>query len=117
MELIERLMPSSTDVTRRTVVRTIGAGGAAALGAGGAGAAAATESNLSHLRVRPDCTCTTEFRCNTNQLCNALSDPKVCEESWQQEYRECCTCDDGTVCDDWADYGQVCCGDVPDHCD
>lgn len=105
-------MSEEQKTTRRTVLRSI-AGGAAAVTVTGAATepvrAAAlpqpTEPDLVVESGRLDevtgssCTCETEYKC----------DSPACGSYDETVYkRECCTCDNGTVCDDWQITSQCC---------
>lgn len=87
------------------MLKSVGAGAGAGLFAFGAAgtAVAGRDADGSNLDVSPDCECYYQYRCDTDLLCE---DPST-DTPYYQEYRECCDCDNGTVCDDWQYSG--CC--------
>lgn len=85
-------------VSRRSVVKTVAAGGLVAAGAATAGSA----DPLAELRVDPDCECTNEIRC-IDRGCSTDS------SNFQLQTRECCTCDGETTCENWTDHDFICC--------
>lgn len=98
-------MSRKTDIDRRTVVKALGTGAGLAVGFGAGGTASASDGGLDGIDTR-DCTCSTDFRCDTSRFCSQR--PPV-DSPYQSQTRECCTCDGETVCEDWSDVDGGCC--------
>lgn len=99
-------MSRYSDIDRRTVVKALGAGAGIAVGFGAGGTASASDGGLDSIDTQ-DCDCFNEFRCDTSRFC--MPDPPV-DSPFQQQVRECCTCDGETICEDtWTDVSGGCC--------
>lgn len=98
-------MSRKTDIDRRTVVKALGAGAGIAVGFGAGGTASASDGGLDSIDTQ-DCDCSPDFRCDTTRFCSQR--PPV-DSPYQSQTRECCTCDDETICEDWSDVDGGCC--------
>lgn len=87
---------TESTTSRRSMLRSVGAGAAATVAL--SGAASGSDTDLSSMRADPSCDCYTDIRCVSSAYCTEK----------KTQTRECCECDSGTTCDDWSDDGTCC---------
>lgn len=110
------MFSNSSGESRRSVLKKVAGGAAASAAFAGSATAMPTGIDVNSVKapedritpdrvvteitVTPDCDCETEFKCEDTCYKDG-SKPQVYK-------RECCTCDNGTTCDNWTEDNQCC---------